>query len=121
MSDMPDEIWTLFDSPHTGTFCDVNDGGVKYTPADLNNGVRERVKTAEDIQFYKNEIDKALKYVRNAMTGIESNISNLDITIIDDETKVKALNKIDKKMDIFETLEAVCEQCLALLAGDEHG
>lgn len=57
-------------------------------------------------------VEMALAHVKASITGIESNLSNLERTIDDAKTRQKAENKIETKLDIYETLEIVCEEVL---------
>lgn len=56
------------------------------------------------------DVELALAHVKTSIVGLESNLNNLDRSIEDERTKLKALEKINAKIDIFETLEILCEE-----------
>ena len=65
MTNMPDEIWIdkFEDDGRAVATCDPRSGGTKYTRADLNNGVRERVEVVT--------VDEAEKFLfQNSMLSM---------------------------------------------------
>ncbi len=56
----------------------------------------------------------ALDHVRKSINGLESNAENIPLNkdFPDDKTRKKALAKVDVKLEIFDTLEILCEDYL---------
>lgn len=57
-------------------------------------------------------VEPALEYVRGVLAGLYPEPVNAMRYLTDDKIRDKALNKIENKIDIFETLEAACEDML---------
>lgn len=61
---------------------------------------------------FRDDVNAALVHIKNSIIGLESNFNNINAQNFDTETKNKAINKINTKLDIFETLEILCEEYL---------
>lgn len=69
--------------------------------------------SAEDVDFFKEEVLEALSYVQHVLKTLYSCPTTVPKTVPQSGgRRRRALRKIDKKTDIFETLEILCEEAL---------
>lgn len=61
---------------------------------------------------FSDEVKIALVYVQNVLKGLNKEPEHITRCIYDRYTKTKAMKKIAAKLEIFETLEILCEESI---------